>query len=935
MIFTNTPQKIKDEFASTSRSLLERLSSSTSGLSLNVLERMLATFAGAFTQNNRLFKLRIGDGALFGDLLLPQKVEGTERLSASYKYDVVCYSPDAFIPLESLLGQSAQLDIITGSAGLFGLASEDVTRCGLITAADALPSDGGFAKYLLTIESPLALLHHRHASRIFQDKTVPEIVEQILTEHIRANRAIGGILKLRFNLLRTDRYKPRSYCVQYRESDLAFIERLLFEEGLPYTFHHEAGEAPSVTFTVFDDPYSLPQASQGSVRFHRANATEKEDSITQWTESRRIGPVAASLISYDYKPVVTHGVVEDTRTDQGKEGRAAESTLEDYDAQTNYYAKDNNDLGRYATRRQEAHDLLKGWYRAEGNCRQLKAGEWFSLTGHPYFDRFVEPEYREFVACEVRFEAHNNLPGDMLQYLDSQKQGESPPKPYWVLVETRRRGLPLTPAYGHTLHARPTALGPQSATVVGPHGEEVYTDSMGRIKIQLHWQREKEHPDYGSDWDERSSCWVRVSYPSAGDAWGHQSIPRIHQEVLVDFLEGDIDRPVVTGVIHNGRQSNPWFSDAGRLPANRTLTGIKTKEHHGQQYGELLFDDTTGQVRTKLSSEHGKTQLNQGFLTHPRNEGEAEPRGEGFELRTDRSGAIRAAKGVLISAHGRTLAAGSQLDREELVAQLELALEIAKALAEDSEANEAETTNTDPQKRLTEYVKTWEDGSNTVKGGKQLEGKSIAALTAPEGVAVSSESNIIVTSGASQDFVSMQDANHTVGQRLRMRVGDAFSLFARQTMKIIAALGKIRIAALSNEIEVAAKKKLHLISLEEIVLDAPKITLRASGAGVEYGGGITSKTKGAHVRYAGSHSMKGPANVKPEGSLKTTEVRYDQRIQLTWEGSGEPVKNRQYRLHLEDGRKLNGTTDDEGYTEEVESDVSFARYRVEILPSND
>jgi len=923
----------------------ESLSAANPKLSFAALEEMLSAFASAFTQENRLIRLQIGDGKTFDERLLPQLLDGRETLSASYRYDLICLSPDAFIPLERLIGQVAQIGILAGGGGIAGLDVGEpqwITRCGIITEARGLSSDGGFGRYKFIIESPLALLRYRTASRVFQDVTVPEIVARILQEHIDANPSIGGILRLELNLRK--QYPARSYCLQYRETDLAFIERLLFEEGIGYTHAHEAGDVGSIRFIAFDDPWDLPQASQGTIRFHRAEATEKEDSLTEWTHMRRLGPSEASLTSYNYKEARTDSAyaqcrawLEETFGEDGEVSPCAESSLEDFDAQTLYYGTDSNELTRYAELRQQAHERKKSGYQGQGNVRALLAGQWFQLTEHPLCSKRSREEC-EFVVCELLLSARNNLEQKLASTLSplpsfgppSGGQETSPP-PYWIKISARKRGLPLTPAYAHTRHARPTAMGLQSATVTGPQGEEVYTDEMGRVKIQFHWQRPREHLEFGADFDERSSCWVRVAYPGAGAAWGHQSIPRIGQEVLVGFLDDDIDRPIIKGVIHNGRQPNPWFSGAGSLPANRALTGIQTKEHHGQQYGELLFDDTTEQVRVKLSSEHGKTQLNQGYLIHPRKDGEGEPRGEGFELRTDLSGAIRAAKGILISAHERGMAAGNQLDREELIVQLEMALEIAKELAKDSEANEAETTNTDPQKRLTDYVKAWEDGSNVGKKDN-AEGKSIAALTAPEGVALATEANILVASGASQDFVTSQDANHTVGQKLRMRVGDAFSLFTRQTMKVISALGKIRIAALSDEIELSAKKKLHLISLEEIVMEAPKITLRAQDAGVEYGGGITNKTSGAFLIYASSQNMTSPASVSPEGALGASQMDYDQKLKLTWHGGGAPIKNRAYRLLVEDGREFTGTTDAEGHAEQLQSELGFAQYKVELLP---
>ena len=235
-------------------------------------------------------------------------------------------------------------------------------------------------------------------------------------------------------------------------------------------------------------------------------------------------------------------------------------------------------------------------------------------------------------------------------------------------IEAVRKTIPIVPAFSHTSHAKPGARGLQTATVVGPAGEEIFTDEFGRIKIQFHWVRPKDHDiaKHGASADKTdfSSCWVRVAYPSAGAAWGHQFIPRIGQEVLVEFIEGDIDRPIVVGAVYNGQHNPPNFSEAGSLPANKMLSGIKSKEYQGNRYNEFLLDDTTGEIRTKLSSEHGKSQLNQGYLIHPRAEGKGKPRGEGFELRTDNAGAFRAAQGLLLTTEPQPNAGGKQLDRD-------------------------------------------------------------------------------------------------------------------------------------------------------------------------------------------------------------------------------------------------------------------------------
>jgi type VI secretion system secreted protein VgrG len=870
---------------------LDKLAASLPDLPLPALESMLADFASAFTQEARLISLQLGDGSAYANRLLPQSVEGREALSAPYRYALTCLSPDAFIPLDGLLGLDAQIDILTSGTALgLGAGSGHLTRCGLVTEAQALPSDGGFARYRLIIEPPLALLRHRTASRVFQDISVPEIVQQLLDEHIAANTAIGATLKFEFDLAK--HYPPRSYCLQYRETDLEFIERLLFEEGICYRWAHSSGDVASVSFIAFDDPYHLPQAGQGTVRFHRMDATEPEDSLTEWTQARRIGPSRASLTSYDYKPARTLEAAWDSAWEEryGAQGRdlPAEAGLEDFEAKTLYYGSDASELHRYGALRQEAHDRMKGGYRAAGNLRELMAGEWFQLADHPAFER-LPVEEREFAACALEFTAPNNLPQSLSKRLAPAAGQDSPP-PYWVKLSARRRGLPLTPAYAHTIHAKPTAHGPQTATVTGPQGEELYTDEMGRIKIQFHWQRQKEHPEFGASFDERSSCWVRVATPSAGAAWGTQHIPRIGQEVLVEFIEADIDRPLVTAAIHNGAQANPWFSEAGSLPANRALSGVKSKEHHGQKYGELLFDDTTGQVRTKLSSEHGKTQLNQGYLTHPRRDGEAKPRGEGFELRTDCHGALRAAQGMLISTEPSPDATGRQLDRDAARGQLEAALGAAQALSEAAGNQKADAVETGPQERDEEgskldkapkghlehmlgAIREWEEGSNTGLEGKNDAGQPgrqpVLLLSGAEGIGLATPSEMVLASGANLDTVSQRDTQQTSLRRWIHNAGKKISLFVlgvrdKVNLKLITAKGHAQLYAQSGDVEIAgdqslrlygSKKKLIAAAGEELLLNCGGATIRLKG------GNIDIHCPGNLSMKAAKFDMSGPARM--------------------------------------------------------------------------
>ncbi|KJH69275.1 type VI secretion system Vgr family protein, partial [Chromobacterium violaceum] len=521
------------------------------------LNALLASFASAFGQDNRLLTLQLGSGQIAAEQLLPLSLDGEEGLSRAYRYTVTCLSPDGHIELKTLLGLPARI-------GIQDADGDETIRCGVVSQARLAGADGGFARYELTIEPSFALLRHRKTSRVFQDLSVPDIVKQILAEHQAANPAFARTQTLDIQVKPAP---PRSYTLQYRESDFDFIVRLLHEEGYAWRFVHLDEDGPQVELAVFDDAHSLPAAKLERVRFHRSDATEEEDGLTEWQAARQIVPGGTALASYDYKPVYSQQNRDDSHIDQGQTGQALQSSLTQYDAPGLYYADDEEQLGRYAQLRQQANDLQAKSFSGSGSVRGLLPGDWFRLDDHPAHDGDAA-ENREFVVTGQSFQVRNNLPQDLAQHIGT----ESDATPFATSIQAQRRGIPLTPAYAGTEHAKPKSRGVQTATVVGPAGEEVHTDQHGRIKVQFHWQRPDEHPTIGAALDDKSSCWLRVAMPSAGAGWGHQFIPRIGQEVLVDFIEGDIDRPVITGVLYNGSHPTPDFSGAGALPANKTLS---------------------------------------------------------------------------------------------------------------------------------------------------------------------------------------------------------------------------------------------------------------------------------------------------------------------------------------------------------------------------
>ncbi|QND86361.1 Protein VgrG [Chromobacterium vaccinii] len=845
---------------------------------------LLASFASSFSQDNRHITLAIASDAAGPEQLLPQTLDGEEGVSRAYRFQLDCLSPDGQIELKSLLGHPARIGLMNADGG------EDV-RCGVISQARLLGSDGGFSRYGITVEPPFALLRHRRTSRVFQDMTVPDIIKQIISEHQAANPAFARVQTLD---IKVDAAQPsRSYCLQYKESDFDFIVRLMHEEGFAWRFEHVDRDSPQVRLVVFDDAFSLPAGSVPSVRFHRADATEEQDGLTDWQAARQIVAGGVALASYDYQPTSTSHSSDTSQVDQGQAGQALQSSLSHYDSPGLYYASDADQLSRYAQLRQQAHDLQAKTFTGSGAVRGLQAGAWFQLDDHPAHQG-DSAEQREFVVTGQRIQARNNLPGDLSQQLQAIAPGlglqaaDPTAAPYQTEFQAQRRGIPLTPAYADTPHAKPTSLGTQTATVVGPAGEEVHTDEHGRVKVQFHWQRPEEHPTIGAGMDDKSSCWLRVAMPSAGAAWGHQFIPRIGQEVLVNFIEGDIDRPLITGVLYNGSHPTPTFSGAGSLPANKTLSGIKSKEHQGGSYNELLFDDTPGEVRAKLSSEPGKTQLNQGFLTHPRSEGKAQPRGEGFELRTDNHGAIRAAHGLLLSTEAQNGAGGKQLAREHAQSQINNALSLAQVLGETAAGQLADTMETGPDAidpdntkdgakekghlaHLASALKAWEAGTNTNGSGEVPGQQPVIILSAPAGIASLTEQSQTLAAGQNLDLISQRDSNHTTGRRWLHNVGMHISLFVagvkdKVAFKLIAAKGKVQLQAQSDAMELtadqdltitSAKQKIHANAKQEILLSSGGAYVRIKDGKIELHapGNVSIK--------AGKHDWSGPDSLSP------------------------------------------------------------------------
>lgn len=891
---------------------------------------VLAALVGYYAQANRTLTLQLGPDGPPNELLIPQRVAISEALSTPYTVDSVVLCVQEGLELKSLIGVAAAIGIAT-DAGRRHVA-------GIISHARRLGHDGGLVSYGLRLVPALSLLDLDRRSRMFQNKSVPQIVAQVLTEQIQANPVIGAAFRFESKL--TGTYAAHPYCNQYRESTRAFIERLLVEEGINYSFQFDAsGDTPTHTLVLFDDAYQLPAAPVASLPYHptSADAHTLTEVLFEWQGERQLVPGSAQLASYDYDEAAARQANEGSAANQGERGNRAAATLQDYDPQTHYAAnaKGFDALDRRALLRQRAHELAAKTFYGAGTAPALATGSWFQLEHHPdHADDSAE--LRQFLVTGQWQEISNNLPADLLAMMPQGLLSPAtwahakPPvafapapdgHPVFTRLAAVRRSVPIVPtAAGRA--AKPTAQGLQTATVVGPAGAIVHTDAQGRIFVQPHYQRPEDHPGGGADFDEKSSCAIRVAYPHAGAGFGYQAIPRVGQEVVIDYLEGDIDRPLVVGSVYNGQHDVPRFSGVGALPGNRVLTGIKSQEHGGGGgHNELLLDDTPGQVRARVASTHGASALNLGFLTTPRQDGQATARGQGAELRTDAAAALRAAQGLLLTTYARTQAQGHQLDREELVKLMAECGDLFKALGDYAAQHHSVAADPSGQATLQDALAGWPDTRSP-----QGNGQPVIALGGAAGIASVTPQTHLTYAGHNVDTVAQQHLQLTSGQRLSAHAGRGIHLFSQADgLSAIANQGKVLLQAQADDLIAEAAKTIQLTATGEVVITGQRIHLvAADGSYHTIGGGHELGASGDLTVKTANHHFQGPATQSaqpPSFGKAGTQQRYRLHFPGHSDDTPLPAASQPYKITLNDGRVIEGTADASGLTDLMQEDV--------------
>jgi len=485
-------------------------------------------------------------------VLLFHGMRGHEELGRISEYHLDLLSDNGDIDVDAILGKN-----VTIKLGL----PDDSTRYfnGFVTRFSQGQVHGRYFTYSATVHPWLWFLTRTADCRIFQEMTVPDIIKKVFADHGTAD----------FKLELTSTYRKWTYCVQYRETDFNFVSRLMEQEGIYYYFRHTDGH----NTMVLTDSCSkhVPSAGYEKIPFVAPDKLVRPEleHIGSWQFSREIQPGKYVHKDYDLeRPSV------DLKTQKVIAYTCAEGSHEVFDYPGAYLQKGDGEQLALV----RIDELGTQFETANGtsNARGIAVGALFTLEDCPRADQNCEHLVMA-ANYDLQFADYEALEGGGTSYQCT-----------FAAMSTKQQFRPrrATP--------KPFVQGPQTAVVVGPGGDEIYTDQFGRVKVQFHWDR------LGKK-DENSSCWMRVSHPWAGKGWGAVSTPRIGQEVIVDFLEGDPDQPIITGRIYNAEQMPPY-----ELPANKTQSGIKTRSSTGgspDNFNEIRFEDKKGEEQLFIHAE--------------------------------------------------------------------------------------------------------------------------------------------------------------------------------------------------------------------------------------------------------------------------------------------------------------------------------------------
>ncbi|EMI6385640.1 type VI secretion system tip protein VgrG [Acinetobacter baumannii] len=891
----------------------------------NNIFQILESFG--FLSQHRSVYLQFSDASLNSQVFL-QRIDGQHYLNQGMTAELICLSTNAHIPLKTFIGLQVAVDQVTDRGSFF-------RTTGIITGASQGQSDGALTLYKLTVSDPTYLWHKRRNSRVFMNKSVKEISEILFQEWQGKSPLFASSLTLDLSGLKQT-YDVRPFVMQLNESDYDFLTRLWRSEGISWlideaelTVASNMDNIQPQKLRLIDDNNQYQALTRRVIRYHRSSATEQFDSMTSLMADRSLQPT--SIFVQRWQPDVLQqtdgaGSVQSKHqhsTNYDNQSLSLEEAwhfspawMQDLNGEDGATSASNQQIEKFNQNLSAYYDAQSKQFIAKTTVRDTQVGYWFELNEHPEIDQHESTD-KEFLIIGKNYYNQNNLPKDLNQQIQTLLQQSD-----WQASNTderqanqlilQRRYIPTTPAYNPQTHS-PVAH-PQRAKVVGPEGEEIYVDEWGRIKVRFLFTRSDDHSHdggAGTNNNDTDSAWIDVLTPWAGEGYGARFLPRIGEIVVIDFFNGDIDRPFVMGRIHEAQRHPTKFDNKGKLPDTKKLSGIRSKEVSGSGFGQLRFDDTPGQISTQLQSSHGASQLNLGKLSHPKDKAESEDRGEGFELRTDQWGALRAGQGLLVSTHKQDNAKGDHLDAEVAKKQLEGSQTNSKALSDIAKNQKTDEI---------ESIEQLKDFASQIQQQIAKFEKALLLLSSPDGIALSSSEDIHISADAQINQIAGDSINISTQKNVIAHAPNRLSLFAAQSgLKAVAAQGKVEIQAQADALDVLSKLGITISSTDDkVIISSPK-EVKITGGSSQItlnGSGIFPKTGGKFQVNAGQHLFMGGASANASAPELPKAKPMQGALELLRSYGGDNFfKQNSYKVIDSLGKQITGKLDGNGFAQ--------------------
>ncbi|MCO0051302.1 type VI secretion system tip protein VgrG [Escherichia coli] len=775
---------------------------------------------------------------------------GHEQLSSPFRYDIQFTSSDKAIAPESVLMQDGAFSLTAPPVQGMPVQTALRTLHGVITGFKHLSSSQDEARYEVRLEPRMALLTRSRQNAIYQNQTVPQIVEKILRERHQM-RGQDFVFNLK------SEYPAREQVMQYGEDDLTFVSRLLSEVGIWFRFATDARLKIEV-IEFYDDQSGYERGLTLPLR-HPSGLFDGETEAV-WGLNTAYSVVEKNVTTRDYN----------YRT------ATAEMMTEQHDAT----GGDNTTYG-------EAYHYADNFLQ-KGDKEAAESGAFYARIRH---ERYLNEQ------AILKGQSTSSL---LMPGLEIRVQGDDAPAVFrkGVLItgvtasaardrsyELTFTAIPYSERYGYrpALIPRPVMAGTLPARVTSTVKNDIYAhiDKDGRYRVNLDFDRDAWKPGY-------ESLWVRQSRPYAGDTYGLHLPLLAGTEVSIAFEEGNPDRPYIAGVKHDSAHTD-----------HVTIQNYKRNVLRTPANNKIRLDDERGKEHIKVSTEYGgKSQLNLGHLV----DAGKQQRGEGFELRTDMWGAVRAKKGIFISADAQDKAQGQVLDMTDALAQLREAQSLVEALCSATEVAKAELADLQTQKVMM---------SEALEELK----KSAMLLSAPEGIAqvtpkslqLSAGENIISTSGKNSDF--------SVLKKFTVAAGETVSLFAQKLgIKIFAGKGKVEIQAQGDEMLLDALKDIRISSSEGRILISAKneIILTSGGGYIRIGDGTVECAAPDKIIERGAVWQQFSGQSISQAMQQWDSADFAVTPEILWQQTGKPAKNQKVQVTRGDGSVVEMTTDEQG-----------------------